>query len=244
MDQVSEVQLLGANILFGGVSAGVVALFRGEPLGRAFAKGVAGGAVTYGGKRIAVERWFGAGLIGRQVGLLGGSMINNAGAGRGTFERIAFGLGPTRWYLDREHAGVQWGVDVPAVAGLIWGILDSDDSLDLTESLSSGAVVFAGQGEHALPGTIFYSRGGGPERASYVLAHERVHILQYDQTFLALGEPFESWLGRYLPDLGTPFDMEFNALSLASAFLLAARVWPVHAQQPWEREAIFLGRLR
>jgi hypothetical protein len=244
MEQTSQLHFVGANVLLGGVSAGIVALLHGESMTEGILKGLCGGAVAYGGKRLVVERWPGAGILGRQVGLLGGSMINNGGTGRGTFDRIAFGFGPVRGYLDRDNGDVDWGLDVPGVLAALWGILDPNQSLDLPQSLSSGAVVFVGEGSITLPGTIFYARSLDRDRTRYVLAHERVHLLQYDQTFLAVGKPAESWMAGHLPDRGLPFALEFNAVSLATAIALAVHVWPVHADQPWEREAMFLGRVR
>jgi hypothetical protein len=47
-----------------------------------------------------------------------------------------------------------------------------------------------------------------------------------------------------LPDLGLPFALEFNAVSLATAVVTAIHVWPRHEDQPWEREAMLLGRIR
>jgi L-amino acid N-acyltransferase YncA len=182
MEQTSQLHFLGANVLLGGVSAGIAALLHGESL--------------------------------------------------------------TEGCLDRDDGEVDWGLDVPGVLAVLRGILDPDQSLDLPQSVSSGAVVFVGGGAIALPGTIHYHRSPDRDRTRYVLAHERVHLLQYDQTFLAVGKPAESWMAGHLPDLGLPFALEFNAASLATALALAVHVWPVHDDQPWEREAMFLGRAR
>lgn len=240
----SEVRFLGANALISGATAGFIALLRGEPTGRAgkaFVRGAAGGAVVHAGKRIAVERWFGAGLIGRQVALSGSSMIRNAALGRGTFDQTAFGFGPIRGYVGGEGAGVEWAVDVPGVAAAAWGVMRSSHEFDLVESVSSGALVFTG-GAHALPGTIFYTRD---DRRAYVLAHERVHVLQYDQSFLLWGDPLESWFGQRFPALEAPLrHLEFNLVSLGAAVLLSVYAWPVHDDQPWEQEAIYLGGSR
>lgn len=239
----SELETLGTNALLGGVSAGVVAMLRRKPVGEAFVKGFTGGTLVYAGKRIAVERWFGAGLVGRQVGLLGGSIVGNAGAGRGTFDRIAFGFGPVRGYVVAARRSTRWSVDVPAVAAAVWGIVASGYTFDPGQSVSSGALVFT-EGAHTLPGTSFVPEAGG-ERATYVRAHERVHILQYDQSFLFWGDPFESWLARRVPALEGPLDhLEFNLVSLGAALLTAIYIVPSHADQPWEREAMYLGRAR
>jgi hypothetical protein len=180
-DWSTEAAVFGVNALLGGASAGVAALVRREPPLPAFARGVAGGGLIYAGKRIAVDPRPGTGLIGRQVASVGGSMVGNAVAGRGSLDRVALAFGPVRAYLGREVPGVEWRFDVPAVGAAVWGVATGGE-IDIRESQSSGALVVRGNRELALPGTVFYSPADR-ERAAYVLAHEQVHILQYDQGF-------------------------------------------------------------
>lgn len=242
-DGWTEARFLGWNALVGGVTAGLVAGVRGDPLVPALVAGAGGGALIYAGKRIAVDMSPGAGFLGRQVASVGGSMVGNAVAGRGGLDRVAFAFGPVRAYIGSEVAGVDWRLDVPAAAAAAWG-LARGASLDVAESLSSGAVVLRGDGEFALPGTIFY-RSARPERVSYVLAHEKVHILQYDQSFLSWGDPIEGWLARRYPSLRGPLGyLDFNLAPLALAAVLGFYVWEDHDDQWWEREAIYLGRAR
>jgi hypothetical protein len=240
-DWSTEATVLGANALLGGGSALVAALVRRDPPLPAFARGVAGGGLIYAGKRIAVDPRPGTGLIGRQVASVGGSVVGNAVGGRQGLDRVALAFGPVRAYLGREVAGVDWRLDVPALAAAVWGVATGGE-IDIVETQSSGAVVLRGDRELALPGTVFYSPADR-ERAAYVLAHERVHVLQYDQSYLMWGGPLEGWLARRYPGLrGVLERLEFNLPVLATAAVLGFVVWPEHDRQPWEQEAIYLGR--
>lgn len=243
-DGSTEARVLGVNALLGGLSAGLAALVRGDPPVPAFTRGAGGGVLVYAGKRIAVDPRPGAGFLGRQVASVGGSITGNAVAGRGSLDRIALAAGPVRAYIGRDVAGVDWRLDVPAVGAAAWGLIEGAD-LDVAKSLSSGAVVLRQRSNHALPGTIFYSPSSSQAREAYVLAHEQVHILQYDQSFLSLGDPLENWLARRFPSLRGILDhLQFNAPVLATTAILGFYVWKRHDQQLWEKEAVYLGRTR
>lgn len=239
-----EVGIWGANAALGGLSAAIAALVRGDPLGPAVLRGASGGTLVYAGKRIAVQDVFGMGLLGRQVSSVGGSIVGNAVAGRSSFDRIALAIGPVRFYSGREVQGVDWAVDVPAVAFTIVG-MSLGGKMDVPRSLSSGAVVLKDYGDNSLPGNIWYSPGPDPDRNAYVLAHEQVHVLQYDQSFLSWGAPIEDWTSMRFPKLEGPLRyMEFNIPVLVAAATLGFFVWKEHDQQLWEREATYLGRTR
>lgn len=243
-DGSTEARVAGANALLGGVSAGLAALLRGDPPVPAIARGAGGGVLVYAGKRIAVDPRAGAGFLGRQVASAGGSIIGNLVAGRGSLDRIALAAGPVRAYIGHEVAGVDWRLDVPAAGVAAWGLIEGAE-LDLAKSLSSGTVVLREDSGRAFPGTIFYYPTSSEERNTYVLAHEQVHILQYDQSFLSLGDPFEDWLARRFPALrGTLDKLQFNAPVLATTAVLGFYVWKEHNQQLWEMEAVYLGRTR
>lgn len=240
----AETRVFAANALLGGVSAGLAALVRGDPLLPAVGSGLGGGALVYVGKRIAVDPLPMTGLVGRQVASVGGSIIGNRVAGRGSLDRVAFAVGPLRAYVGHRVPGVHWRVDAVATVAAVWGLAGPGE-IDVMKSISHGAVVVQGSAEQALPGTIFYHRKASPERQAYVLAHEQVHILQYDQSFLSWGGPYEELIGRQHPVLGGVLDRaEFNLPILASALLLALLVWEQHDEQPWEKEAMYLGRTR
>lgn len=239
-----EVAVWGANAALGGLSAAIAAVIRRDPLGPAVLRGASGGTLVYAGKRIAVQEIFGMGLLGRQVSSVGGSIVGNAVAGRSSFDEIALAIGPVRFYSGREVQGTDWAVDVPAVAFTILG-MSLGGKMDVPQSLSSGAVVLKDYGDNSLPGNIWYSPGRDPDRNAYVLAHEQVHILQYDQSFLSWGAPIEDWTATRFPRLEGPLKyMEFNIPVLVTAALLGFFVWTEHDQQLWEPEAMYLGRTR
>src|SRR5690606_17462320 len=61
----------GVNVVLGGLVAGVLHGARGGDFRDAVVKGVTGGALSFAGKRLAVEPFFGAGLLGREVSAVG-----------------------------------------------------------------------------------------------------------------------------------------------------------------------------
>jgi hypothetical protein len=244
-DWSSEARVFGANALLGGVSAGFTALVRGEPPARAFLYGAAGGALVHGGKRIVVERRDGMGLLGRQVAGVGASISGNVVAGRPPLDRVPLSFGPVRAYVGTGVEGVDWRLDVPAAATVVWSLTFGAE-FDARQTLSTGAVVLRNKGTFTLPGTIFHNPSDNARRQAYVLAHELVHVLQYDQAYLTLGAPLEASLAARSPELrGLLATFEFNLPALAAAGLLYAYVWQ---EQPhdafWEKEAIYLARSR
>ena len=235
-----EARLLGTNALLSGVAAGVAAMIRSDPVLPAFARGAGGGVVAYSGKLVAVRPGPGWGLVGRQLTSVGGSLVGNELAGRKSLEQINLAFGPVRAYIGSEVDGVDWRLDVPALGAIAYGLIKGMD-MDPWATLSSGALVFRG-GAQAMPGTVFVPDGGRTER--YVFAHERVHVLQFDQAFLSLGEPFEYWLGRRFPALDSTLrNLDFNLPVLLATAYLGLSVWE-HRDQPWEKEAFYLARTR
>ena len=247
---------LAVNSLLGGVTAGVEARVRGKPFGRAFAAGAAGGAVTYAGKRIAVERFGGAGLLGREVAAVGSSVSRNAAEGRAPLERVMLPLGPIRVYVSPlGGAPVTARLDAAAVVATAYFATRPGARFDAEESLSAGALVFRRPGSADDLGYEGVQAAGvvllrdipvdGPAGPGFavdparVAAHERVHVLQYDQSFLLWAAPAEKWAMDRAPwsrgvhrwlDLGT------NAALLAG---LGAAL--PYETRPWEQEAHFLS---
>jgi hypothetical protein len=244
-----EALSLGVNALLGGATAGVRAHLRGGSFLDAFAAGAAGGALTYAGKRIAVEDFAGAGFLGREVAAVGSSVSANAAEGRGVLERVALPLGPVRLYISPRGEGplLQPRVDLAAVASVAWAAAQPGSRLDLEESLSSGAPVFRRrvpaqelgfEGAH-LAGVVQLRDAGDPERVRRAAAHERVHVLQYDQAFLLWAAPAEEWLlnrARWSRALHRWVDLGVNAPALAA---LGAAL--PYRSRPWEQEAELLG---
>jgi hypothetical protein len=250
-----EMAVLGANALLGGFSAGVLHRLRGGSFGDAFLKGAAGGAVVYGGKRIAAERFGGAGLVGRQVAAVGASMTRNAGEGRTVLQQVALPLGPTWLYLQADVPRVRLRADVVALGWLVYALREPELRLDAGMSLSAGAPVFLADGRlitmhgdslHASgvtePGLVMLSDVPefGREYARRTFGHERIHVLQMDQLFLTVTGPATDRALDAVPGLRrvTPY----IDLNLSSQLLrLLAGFIPDHLDRPWETEAIFLS---
>lgn len=240
-----QLQTAGINAVLGGVAAAATRLVRGEPIGGAFWKGAIGGGLIYVGKRVAVEDFGGAGLVGREVASVGGSVVRNAAAGRGFLEELVLPAGPVRFYVSRS--GVVPRVDVSTLVAAGSFILVHDGRMDIAESLSAGALVFRAStpapGLTSAGAVAVWADDDMPrdERAR-LLAHERVHVLQYDQTFLAWDEGVERWLAERSPVArGLLNHLDFGALSLGSRGGLGLALQ--YDDRPWEREAYLLSKV-
>jgi hypothetical protein len=258
----AELAVLGGNALLGGVSAGVLHRLRGGSFTDAFVRGLGGGAVVYGGKRIAVERFGGAGLVGRQVAAVGSSMVRNAGEGRGALEQLALPIGPTRVYLQAAAPRVSVRADVVSLAWLLYGIAEPELRLDAGMSLSAGAAVFMADDRVIAHGVVLsdeleatHAHGitepgfialanipvFGRELARRAFEHERVHVLQMDQIFMTITGPAEERLLRQLPGLRrlAPYidiNMSGNLLRLLNLTIDG------YVERPWEAEALYFSR--
>lgn len=245
----SKSSLYVANALLGGLAGGAARILQGDVTGEellgAFLKGAAGGSLAYAGKWTAAQDVDGAALIGRQMTSLGSSVVGNTVAGRSALSRVGFSLGPLRLYVGTQVAdGFDWGLDVPAVVVGAYGLGASGWRLSLSETLASGALSFQarnpGYSGFALAGTVFHEGSPDPERRRYVLAHERVHVLQLDQAYLSFSRPVEQAIvSRLEPRPGWLDRLEFNAVGFVVA-LLGLAAWE-HENRPWEKEAVRLG---
>jgi hypothetical protein len=244
--------VLGGNVLFGALSAGVLQELRGGSFRDGFTRGALGGAVTYVGKRVAVERWDGAGLVGREVAAVGSSMVWNAAEGRGTFERVMLPIGPLHVYVQpRLSRPVHVKVDALSAGATLYALTRPELRFRAGESLSAGAAVFEApehrmesEGEpgagFAYPGTILVSGPDTPTPAqrAETLAHERVHVIQVDQIFLALGRPAQDAVSDAIPllrPLGRWVDLDFGSYGVSLLGELGG-----YYDRPWELEATFL----
>lgn len=251
-----QLAAISGNALLGGLTSGIIQELRGGSFADGFTRGALGGTVIYAGKRVAAERYFGAGLLGREVAAVGASIVRNASDGVGTLDRLYLPAGFTRVYWDRTRGSVRVKLDVASAAYLVYGVIEKDLSFDGGKSISAGTAVFNtdnevivyGDGEqHAAgvsnAGMIFRANvpGWGEDFLDRAFAHERIHVLQDDQLFITLNDHLDDWLfeksgalrpaGRYIDLNGvTPF------------LKLIAGAIPKHGDRPWELEAIFLTR--
>lgn len=201
--------VLAGNATLGALTAGILQELRGGSFSDGFARGALGGSIGYLGKRVAVEDFAGAGLLGREVAAVGTSIVRNASEARPSFAELYLPLGPlpvrALVTLDGDNR-FRPQVDASALGWLVYGLTESRVGLDLGESISSGAPVFTARRRSLLNDrgmvsgstaerTIFLSdptaRQFDPE---HTLRHERVHVLQQDFTLTAWSDPFNRFL--------------------------------------------------
>lgn len=207
--------LAAANIVISGLSASLTAVLRGEDVSRAFRRGAAGGALIFGGKRIAVERFDGAGLLGRQVGSVGSSVVANAGAGRDWFEEVWLPAGPL-WIQVSSGERRRVRLNLRDVGTLAWAIHRSELEMDWTRSLSNGAMTFVSPRHRIVSGS---REAAGVTIGGVVLlgvthldpdvvhSHENVHVIQHDFLLQIVGRPIEAWGWSHVTDRDVPLDV-------------------------------------
>lgn len=202
--------------------------------------------MAYAGKRVAVEPFDGAGFLGRELVGVGGSMIRNVSDGRGLLDELVLPVGPVRLHVSRGR-GVVPKLDLSTLVVSGAFVLMYDARLDVGASLSSGSMLFRGSsspmpGLTAAGATMLWSdmpSSEGPRLA----AHERVHILQYDQMYLMWGQAMDRWVARKTSAPAGLFDhveLGLTTIGLRAGMGLALD----YHSRPWENEAYFLAQQR
>lgn len=251
-----EFAALSANGLLSGLTAGLMQHFRGEPFGDGFVRGLVGGAIAYAGKRVAAERFDGAGLIGRELSAAGASVVRNAGEGLSLFERLYLPVGPA-WLEVRtgRKKGVTPRLDVAAAAWLAYAIAEPELEFDVGASFSSGSFVFRtdgkllrlGDDDHAAgltnAGIVYLADvpAYGEAFRKRAMAHERIHILQEDQLAILWTDPAVRWAVDRVgvpasPNRFLTWNLSAELLGILSGFITN------HRDRPWELEATFHAR--
>lgn len=236
-----EATVAGVNALLGGATAAIYRLAHGQSPWRAFWQGAVGGGLIYAGKRVAVEPFYGAGLAGREVASVGGSMIRNASVGRGLLDRLVLPVGPVRLYLGGGPVSARLDLATVLASAVFIGAYDA--RLDPGASLSAGALIFRAQTPmpgQTSAGVMALWDDMPADEGPRLMAHERVHILQYDQAFLSWGQPLERWAldHGWADAFFRHVDLGGGALAIRSG---AALVFG-YQSRPWEREAYFLSQ--
>jgi hypothetical protein len=262
LDSPEQFRILGVNAALGGLTGGL-RQWRNEGSFRdGFLRGALGGAGVFAGKWIAASEMPGAGMVGRTTAAVGASITRNASEGQPTLHRLILPVGPVRLHWFPTEGSTYFSVDALAVGSVLATILSPTMDLDFDSgrSLTSGTPVFLARnwqprwGWHGLhrPGAIVLrgdregppwvdDRGRDPflDRA---LAHERVHMIQYDQAYILWGDPAETWIMRRLgagPGLTRHVDFSLHAFP----FFLVDRVMD-YDDLPWEIEAHTLSGTR
>jgi hypothetical protein len=188
------------------------------------------------------------------VASVGSSVVWNAGQGRPSFEEVALPAGPVRLYVRPAERRVRARVDAFSMAATVYAVARPELEWDAAGSLSAGAAVFnaprhamylAGNpvGGLAYPGNVYLDATPFQDRRSRAasFAHERVHNVQADQIFLALGRPLQEALVSRLPGgraLGRWVDLDLSVIAIVGLTLAIEE----HGDRPWELEAIELSR--
>lgn len=251
---VGEFTALSANALLGGLTAGTTRLLRGGSFRDGFVDGLLGGSAVYAGKRVAAERFDGAGLIGRTVAAAGTSMVVSAGDGADLFSRFLLPVGPVLLDVRPGH-GVRARLDAIAAGWMIYGVAEPELTLDPGRSLSAGAVVFRTDGKlvardedaHAAglmsAGVIFLADipAYGDAVLERAFAHERIHVLQQDFIAAAWTDPVvDGLMAKTTP---TRTLSQYVRVNVATELMRALGLFVSdYEERPWEIEAIFFAR--
>lgn len=246
-------QNLALNAVLGATTTALHAWIAGRPVRRALVWGAAGGALAGAGRQIVGSRGDFAGWSGR--------LVHEAGLGVARYGvadtlELPLHVGPlvARWTPARRRLP---SVRVNLANVLLTAALASAPSarVDWGASAWSGGVVLrvssedlgAASGEEAwggtLPGVIaltddLYATATARQRRA-VLAHETIHLLQFDAQHDWIGRPLEARLlraGRIGRGLGRVVELGIAgplAVGLATSGL-------PYERQPAEREAWWL----
>jgi hypothetical protein len=244
---VDDASFLALNALVTGLASGVVAEIRGTSGFRhALVQGLLGGSIAFAGKRLAAERFRGAGLAGRQVAAVGASIARNGQLGRSPLAELVL-PGPGVWlYWDRSSSSVLVRPDLTTLFWTAFGLVREEFRLDLGMSLSTGAPVFVADDHRFEDGingfvegrVMFLSRLGSSPLGD-VRAHESVHVIQSDLSWTVWALPLETWLlsknglGRWIS--------ERSNLGVTAGLpqQVGPWLWP-RERNPFEVEAEFL----
>ena len=194
-------EVIGANILIGGVIAATRALFTDADPFRAFTIGAIGGGVHLAGKSLAVEEGARNAWAGLVVASTGASIVANAGAGVHPLKEVSIPLASTRLRVTPfEDRKITFAVNLVESAFIVRHAVRDRLFVDWKRSLQSGVLVYFAQdkrifvrerevGGFALAPTAVISTF--MEDTARIIRHEVVHVHQ--QWFLqgALGRPIE-----------------------------------------------------
>jgi len=253
---VGEFTSLTANAVVGGLTAGLARELRGGSFREGFMQGILGGAIVYAGKRVAAERFSGAGALGRTVAASGASAVRNAGAGEALFDRLTLPAGPIWLDVSTRTKQIRARIDAATLAWIVYGVAEPELEFDAAESLSSLVPVFHTDGKLLQFGSDSVHAAGvtnagvyfvadvpayGREAARRYAAHERIHVLQADQLAIQWTDPAAQWLAGRLPALRPA--MRFVAVNLSTELMrIGSGLIADHGDRPWELESIFFAR--
>ena len=196
-----------------------------------------------------MERFAGAGWIGREVAAVGTSIVRNASAGLPNLHRLVLPLGPLRVHVQANgDQVVNVKLDLFELAGLAGAVAEPALTLDVGRTFSAGAPVFLAKhrtivhnGDRAnglTQGGTSLLGGRGVDDPESTFAHERVHVIQLDFFRQAWFLPLDEWILRNTPLAAL---QRYIDLNFSTALWLTAWNGLIDAEdRPHEIEASFL----
>jgi len=251
----SDVGYVAVNALLGALTGGIGSHARGRSFRDGFVRGFLGGGVSYLGKRVSGASFPAAGLLGRQIGAAGASVVRSAAFGTGLLDTLVVPVGPARVYVALTSGSASTvRLDLEETAWLVHRLTSDRVSFDLARTLSAGSFVFTGERDLGGDGDTARGRAAsgvvsvreideGIDEASF--AHERVHIVQFDYLKIVQGLPTEGWARE---ELGIGWGsalhhLDFGVGQYPLVWILTAP-WFSHSRQVLEIEAEHIEAIR
>ena len=232
-ERTSTAKLALINTLIGGSVAAVTAAIKQRPVGIAALNGSIGGLTVFAGKCMISRGGTAREWIGQETSAIGSSIIANAVSGRRPLERVAFVVGPVRFYRDTKRARTSVKLDLLQVGAATYLATSAGNSLDWELSLKHGTLVV-----HDPDAPNDMEIGGVVKtwhEDDFISQHEMIHVAQEQFMTTALEEPLEGWLLSKVPG-GKTVHRYFELGILAPVWAWANAVTP-RFDRPWEREA-------
>jgi hypothetical protein len=150
-------------------------------------------------------------------------------------------------YWDRIERSVSFRADVITLYYTALAVADDRLDFDWGRSVSAGAPVFltndGGMLDQNAAGRAFGGLVIADVNASIplddIVAHERVHVLQFDQSYALWGEPTDRGVRSLLP-AGPAGWLGYADLGIGVAAITPLRAFFSRGQNPLEIEADFL----
>lgn len=235
----SRSRVIAANIGIGAIAGGVSSLIRGKPIARGLIGGAAGGLIVFSGKCLVGQGRSATDWIGRATVDLGSSVITNTSSGEEPFRTIALAVGPFHVTTGSKFIPERISVDLPTLIAATYFTTRKGSAFELRESLRRNALVVVrepGQGNRAIAGTLYLSRGVTIDGR----AHELTHVAQSDMLGTIVSEPIERWA---LSRTGWGKTLHrFIDLGVAYPLWAVANRQLEHEKRPWEAEARYFAK--
>ena len=212
-ESAGSIAALSVNAFAGAATGALRSLFEDRStVSRAILKGALGGSVSYAGKRIAVESWSAAPLLGRVINAAGASMVAQAAVPTNSLlDSIQIPLGPVSLHFSaRLRPGVSINVNEAVI--LASALAMDELRFDREYSLKAFTPVFRTRntrmrtdgGEFTTGTTVgrtIVLDGVLVAAGSASFPHEVVHLLQIDFMQVTWDQPLERAVRTRIPGM-------------------------------------------